>query len=301
MIVNHNSAQLTRDCIARLQCAGLPPAQVIVVDNASSDGSTEHLAEHMPAANLIEAEGNRGFAAGCNLGASAAFDRDADAVLMINADTGFARDFLQRLLPPVDLVDACHAPEIFRMDDRDRLWFAGAWRGRLPGRLHLRRSGDPRTEVDYLWACCLLIGRRVWHKVGAFDSRFFLYYEDMDWCDRARRVGVVPRIVPGARLYHIIGATLGGPDTPKRRYHMTRSGVLYAHGVRSAGGRELGAGAIRTAIDMRAALRLALRGDRAGLAAHRAGWRDGWRLAQARQTAQGHPAAQAHQRPADPS
>lgn len=300
VLVNFNSAPDTVVCIRRLAAAGLPESHAIVVDNASTDGSAEGIPRLLPAARTLALPHNRGFADGANRGVAAALAEGAEAVLLINGDTWFETDFLHRLIPSSALGQVCLAPEIFRLPPLARTarepgaeaWFAGAWRGRLPGRLRLRRPGDARVDVDYLWACCMLIGGDAWRRVGGFDPGFFLYYEDMDWCDRAQRAGIQPRIVPAARLWHAVGATLGGADAPLRRYHMTRSAVRYHMRGKDAHYHMTGSAVrcqrqgralwvLRGIADTRIALRLGLRGDRAGLAAHVLGWRDGRRLASA--------------------
>jgi GT2 family glycosyltransferase len=153
----------------------------------------------------------------------------------------------------------------------DRPWFTGSWRGQLPGTFRARKLGDPARDVDYLWACCLYVGADTWRRVGPFDERYFLYYEDLDWCERARAAGVALRMAPEARLWHAVGASTGGPDTPLRRYHLSASSVRFFRGRGPA------ALLVRALVDGRTALVLAASGRRELLAAHLSGWRDGVR------------------------
>lgn len=272
VLVNHRRWLDTARCIQLLELAGLPAEQVIVVDTASGDDSVTRLASRLPAGNLLSLPDNAGFAGGSNAGISTALVQGAQAVLLLNTDTVFRTDFLARLTgDAADLTGMCVSPEIFWSSAPSRTWFAGAWRGRLPGTLRLRHSGDAHTAVDYLWACCLLVGRAVWEAVGFLHPRFFLYYEDMAWCDRARRAGFDLRVVPAARLWHAVGSSTGGQDSPLRRYHLTRSSVLFFNGHGPA------AVALRCLVDARTAAQLAAAGRADLVKAHLLGCRDGWR------------------------
>lgn len=280
VLVNHNGWRLTAACGRRLLADGLSPHRLMVVDNGSTDGSPERLARLLPRGRQRPRPANGGFAAGCNLGIAAAVDAGAEAVLLVNPDTVTLPGFVGRLVAGAgDLAGACASPEVFCLSEPRRAWFAGAWRGRWPGTIVRRPPGSSRCEVDYLWACCMLVGRQAWQRVGLFETAFFLFYEDMDWCERARRLGVRMRIVPAARLWHAVGRSSGSPGTVRRdafrRYHMSRSAALYD---RRWGHAPPGmSGWLRMAAAARTAVQLAVAGDQDALVAHVRGVRDGLR------------------------
>jgi hypothetical protein len=248
---------------------------VYVVDNGSADDCVAQLRQLQPGVHIISSDDNHGFAAGCNLGITAALRNGAEAVLLLNTDTLFGPGLLKTLATcPVELRDVCVSPEMFWAHRPDAVWFAGAWAGSLPGTFRPRESGHPRTQVDYLWACCMLVGRGAWERVGLLDPSYFCYYEDMDWCERARRAGVAMRINPAARLWHAAPQH----DSPVRRYHRTRSSVLYDTRWASRSGRARGLRLIRR---LRTSLALVARADIRGLEAHARGLVDGARLARA--------------------
>jgi hypothetical protein len=237
--------------------------------------------ELLPDAHHHACRANLGFAAACNIGVRGALQAGAAATLLINPDIVTLPGFLNRLVgacTPLD--EACAAPEVFWLWQPKRTWFAGAWRGRVPGTFVRRRPGDPRCAVDYLWATCLLVGRTVWQRATPFDPIYFLFYEDMDWCARARAAGVTPRVVADASAWHGAGGSTDPPLSAGlhsfRQFHMTRSGVVFdrRHGLvpPSVGG------VVRAAAAVRTALGLAARGDGSGLAAHCRGYAAGWRL-----------------------
>lgn len=270
VLVNYRRWRDALRTVAYLKLAGLAPEQVLIVDCGSGDGSVEQLCARHPAESVLALAENLGFAGGSNRGATEALARGAASLLFLNTDTAFGMDFLTRLQSDAAPGGgAALSPEIFWAGQTQRPWFAGGWRGRLPGTLRLRALGDACTDVDYLWACCLWVDRATWQAVGPFDEGYFLYYEDMEWCERAAAMGVGRRVVPGARLWHSVGASTGGPDTALRRYHLTRSSQRFfrRHGPAAV--------AMRGLLDSRTAMRLAARGRRDLLAAHLAGWRDG--------------------------
>lgn len=285
-MVNHRSLE---DCLAslrRLAAAGLPLRRTIIVDSGSGDGSPRRLGAEAPACRLLALPENRGFAVAANRGLAMAWREGATAVLLLNPDTRFEpRGFLDGLLAGFDasaeapsLAEACHAPEIFRLDRPERAWFNGAWsRG---SRQIRRRAGDARTAVDVVWATCLLLGRETWRRVGPFDEAYFLFYEDMDWCRRARWAGVRPRIQPGARIWHAVGGSMGGEASPLRQMHMARSGLRY-HAA--SGPAALVAQGLRLAA--RGLLWLGRRRPDAARALGRGmvqGWPEAWAIARAR-------------------
>lgn len=139
----------------------------------------------------------------------------------------------------------------------------------------LRPASDARVQVDYLWACALLAGRAVWEAVGLFEEAYFLYYEDMEWCDRARACGVELCVVPQARLWHAPGASSGGEESPLRHYHLTRSAVLY-HGLAPYRSGRLGRWVLLARL-ARSTVRMAAQGQRELIPALWLGYRDGRR------------------------
>ncbi len=222
-------------CLASVEAMGYPRLHVIVVDNGSTDGTAEAVRARFPAVEVIRSETNRGFAAGSNLGLQRALQREADYVLLLNNDVVVAPDTLARLVevaeahPEVGLL----GPSVWYHDAPQRLWSAG-YRCRPVTLSEQPPRGDPRgTEpyfVDTLYGCALLIRREVLETVGLLDGRFFMYYEDKDFCQRMRAAGWRLMVVPTARVWHKISPSTSGSrglGTPFQKYHMARSSVLF--------------------------------------------------------------------------
>ncbi len=186
---------------------------------------------------VIRSSVNLGFSGGNNLGIKAALDQGADYVLLLNDDTEVAPDFLGLLVGAGEQSEHIGAlgPVIYYFDDPKRIWFAG---GSFDARLcqaHAPRSGESDEgdlpdliESDWLTGCCLLIKRQAFERAGLLDDRFFLYWEDMDWVLRLRRVGLQSVVVPSAHIWHKISVSTGGTESVLKAYHKTRSHLLFA-------------------------------------------------------------------------
>lgn len=224
VIVSWNTRDLLRDCLASLPAAapGLE-AQTIVVDNGSRDGSPEMVREEFPDVDLVEAGANLGFSRGNNL----AFGRArGEAVLLLNPDTVCPPDSLRLLLGRLRAEPRAGAVGPTLVDSAGRPTLS--W-GRRPGlRWHLLEllgpTGSPLRrllgnesfvvippedaqirDVPYLMGACLMIRREALEQVGPLDERFFMYFEETDWCLRAAAAGWRILHVGEARVAHLEG------------------------------------------------------------------------------------------------
>ena len=208
VIVSWNTRELLRGCLASLPAAtGGLETEVIVVDNASADGSAEMVVSEFPHVRLMDAGGNLGFARANNLALPHTMGR---CVLLLNPDTVCPPDSLGRLYRFVNtrpntaaagprLVDGEGRPTItwgvfprardhwLGFLDPRRLWL----RGPLARRVSVIPARTDRSRtVDYVLGACFMIPRTALETVGPLDDRYFLYFEETDWCWRARREGL---------------------------------------------------------------------------------------------------------------
>jgi GT2 family glycosyltransferase len=203
VIVNWNTGDDVAACVASLCGAtGGRVARVVVVDNASTDGSVEVL-ERCADVHLVRATQNLGFASGANLGAQHTRSR---LVLFLNPD---ARVLPEAIAVAADFLDA--HPEFGIVGpllvDGAGAWQPSAGRFNVLGHLLLdtrlaRRQPRRSRPVDWIHGAFLLISRDLFRRLGGFDERFFMYGEDMDLCARARAAGYRTAIVPEARAVH---------------------------------------------------------------------------------------------------
>lgn len=202
VILNYKTRGLLKQCLKGLLGQTLPfTAEVIVVDNRSNDGTASMLRDEFPSVRCIENEKNIGFAGGMNVGLRASTGR---YVLVLNPDVavlGNAIAAMHRFLEQHPDVGMC-APKLLNPDGTVQtscrrfpspsvIVFRRSPFGALPfAKAPLRRflmldwDHASNRPVDWALGACLMVRRSAMEKVGLFDERFFLYFEDVDWCRR---------------------------------------------------------------------------------------------------------------------
>jgi GT2 family glycosyltransferase len=245
IVLNWNRRDDTLACVDSLYATGYPALDVIVVDNGSADDSVPAIRAHFPQAALLQTGRNLGYAGGNNIGLEAALGRGPEFVLVLNNDTVVAHDAIHELV-------ACAAqhpeagalsPIIYRLGDRDRIWYAGArWLADASIFEHgeWRRDGnwhEAIVEAEYASGCAMFIRTSALRQIGLLDLRFFLLFEDIDWCFRCRAEGYRCLMTPRAVVWHRISASFGGGYVPLYRYFYTRNRLLWAEKHLSARGR----------------------------------------------------------------
>jgi N-acetylglucosaminyl-diphospho-decaprenol L-rhamnosyltransferase len=247
VIVNWNTGAYLRECLESLVRADGPDvalARVTVVDNASSDGSASELHDLPLPLEVIRNRHNAGFAAACNQGAAGS---TADYLLFLNPDTRLFEDTLATVTrfmagERAHGVGICGA-QIVDRDDAEtiscsrfptlRVLF-GKMTGlhRVLPRLfpsHHLAPGELRDSrvVDQVIGAFLLVRRDLFNQLGGFDTRYFIYYEDVDLAARARRQGAGSYFLKEARVLH--AANVSSDQVHDfRLYHSLRSRRLYA-------------------------------------------------------------------------
>jgi len=245
VIVNWNSGRHLRECLAALDQSTIAERlNVIVVDNASADGSADALATERARLDVVLNSENRGFAAGCNQGANKG---SAPVLLFVNPDVRVRPDTLAAAARYLD--DPAHSgvgvlgAQLMDADGRVQRCCARAptavtlllqslFLDRLcpalvpPHFLTEWDHGDTRP-VDQVMGAFLMIRRGLFEELGGFDERFFLYYEDVDLCLAARQAGWTVVHYAGAQAEHTGSATTGAVKD-RRLFHVATSRVEYA-------------------------------------------------------------------------
>jgi hypothetical protein len=225
IVLNWNQYALTAACIRSLLCLNYRRYHVLVVDNDSSDGSVDRLkTDFGTRIELIVNERNLGFTGGNNAGIHYALAQGAEYIMLLNNDTIVAADFLDSLTavlqshPQVGFV----APKIYLLEDNQRIWAAGGnvrmWLGLVGNRGRGQSDTgqfEQLTEVDFVSGCCLLTRREVLEQIGLLNDAYFAYYEDVDWCFRARAQGYQILYVPQSIIWHAVGSSSKGQRSQK--------------------------------------------------------------------------------------
>ncbi len=238
VLVNWNELHHTLPCLESLAGLQYPNVWTIVVDNGSTDNSVEVIRREHPQVTRIPLKENMGFTGGNNAGMECALDGRADYVLLLNNDTLVAPDVIDLLVEAVEADPAVGVagPTIYYHEDPERIWSAGGaidWRRGDAHMLSVNeidrgQLGETPRRVDFVTGCALFVDQAVLRRVGLLDPRFFIYYEETEWCARASKAGVGIVHVPKAKIWHKISLTQR-EASPGVHYYMTRNRLLFLH------------------------------------------------------------------------
>ncbi|HEX4840325.1 MAG TPA: glycosyltransferase family 2 protein, partial [Rhabdochlamydiaceae bacterium] len=213
VILNWNGKNDTLACLTSLENQGLP-FETIVVDNGSSDDSVVEISKKFPQVILIETGKNLGYAGGNNVGIEYALKHGADVVLLLNNDTIVDRHFIRALLnasqahPNVGIFGAYP----LRMADPEKIDHLGGRWNSATATFDLIGLGEAKgfktqQSLDYVCGCSILIRRQVFETVGLLEPTFFLFWEEADFCMRAKKAGFEIEICDEAQLLHKVSAS----------------------------------------------------------------------------------------------
>lgn len=225
IVVSFNTREMTLAALTSIAAETRTPHEVIIVDNASTDGSPGAIAAHPSRPRLVALEENIGFGRANNLGASLA---TGELLLLLNPDTVILDGAIDKLVafsksrPEAQIWGGrtvfadgrlnpasgsgrmtawslfCRASGLAVLFPRSGLFNSeayGAW------------SRASEREVDIVSGCFFMLPRALWNRLGGFDPVYFMYGEETDLCLRARRLGARPRTTPDATIIHHGGAS----------------------------------------------------------------------------------------------
>jgi hypothetical protein len=234
--VTYNSAQVMDGFMASMLCQTHSNFVLYVVDNASSDPTLERLAEYKDSRiSVMRNQKNVGIAEANNQGTEAALYAGCEAVLFVNNDTEFEPFLLEKLAAGMNEYAAdMIAPKIL-FYGQQVIWSAGGGFSPLKGYAGYhyglgqvdRGQFDATRRVDHAPACCLLVRKDVFAKIGFMDSRYFVYHDDTDFCYRAKRAGLKLIYLPSARLLHKASSLTGGPESEFSVRYCTRNRIYF--------------------------------------------------------------------------
>ena len=258
ILVNFNTTKDTLECLDSLQDIKTTGFKhnIIIVYNASKEPFV--LPDNFSNSNIevIRSESNKGFTGGNNMGIYYAVEHyNSDYVLLLNNDTTVDPNFLKEMVrmaeadSNIGMVGSkiyftkgreFHAESYHKSELGNILWYAGGsidWN-------HIAASHrgvdevdlgqfENQTESDFVTGCSMLVKREVLEKVGTFDKRFFLYFEDVDWSVRAQKAGYTIAFCPTSIVYHKNAGSSGGAGSTVHQYYQTRNRLLFAfkHGT----------------------------------------------------------------------
>jgi GT2 family glycosyltransferase len=213
ILLNWNGWPDTIACLLALRNLEYSNLSIIVVDNASTDNSVQHIRQAFPEILLIQNDSNAGFAAGNNLGIQRGLQDGADFVWLLNNDTEPAHDALSAMLRVAQqnrrigavgsVLSYYHDPSIVQAwgGGRTNVWL---------GMTYTNTVAKPDTWFDYLTAASLLLRREAIQDIGLMDDSFFLYWEDVEYSFRLRRKGWILAVATDSHILHKENASTGG-------------------------------------------------------------------------------------------
>lgn len=286
VVLNWNNAPDTLRCLASLERQDYPDLRILVVDNGSTDGSLERIREACSGLEALALTENLGFGGGMNRGMDYSLAAGAEYVLLLNNDAELAPDAVRLLVAAMEAHPGAGlaAPTIFHHSPPGAPWYAGGRLSRWTGTAE-HWTHDPTPEirsVTFATGCCWLVRPALVARVGGLNERYFLYVEDVEYCDRVLAAEFEILHVGASHAWHEVGASTQSQQAkaPALDYYDTRNGLWFIR-ERLRGAQRLTACAYYWGVRMPrklARIILAARDRRSSLTAVLRGLRDGLRV-----------------------
>lgn len=235
VILNYNSASETIKLYQQLKSFNYNFLAILVIDNASNKDDITLLQNSIASSELILNKSNLGYAGGNNIGIELSIKENFDYTLILNPDIRLVKETIPELLSVFYNKDniAAIGPRICYRDNPDKIFSDGGLINEKLGYLssHLNydklvnevKNDNPINKVDYVNGSCILINNKVIDHIGKLRADFFLYYEETEWCLRAKKNGYQVIINSNAIAYH-----LSSNNKDIYHYYMTRNRLLLA-------------------------------------------------------------------------
>src|SRR6185436_9827740 len=220
VILNWNGKELMKRFLKNVITHSQHCAEIIIADNASTDGSAQFLKENFPALKIIPFSENYGFAGGYN---KALKEINAEYYILLNSDVEVSEKWIE---PVIEMMEAdpgivCCQPKIKSWHNKELFEHAGGAGGFIDnygypfcrGRIFLtleKDDGQYNDAKEIFWAtgACMFIRSKVFHEMNGFDEQFFAHMEEIDLCWRMQNKGYKIYCIPEYEVFHIGGGTL---------------------------------------------------------------------------------------------
>lgn len=249
--INFNTEKETHAWLASMKKLSHTDIEIhiVIVDNGSTKPFALQPGEKDSRTHLIRSQENTGFTGGNNIGMAYALKNNADYIMIINNDTYADPYLVKNLLTPLEknMSIGVTTPKIYfakgyefhkkryHQNELGKVfWYAGGFTD-WNNVMSIHRGVDEvdkgqykkQEKVTFASGCCMMFRREVLEKIGLFDDRYFLYFEDADLNERIQRAGYAIEFVPQAVLWHMNAASSGGSGNNLQDYFMTRNRMLF--------------------------------------------------------------------------
>tara|TARA_B100001750_G_C15431203_1_gene558338 strand:+ start:292 stop:1095 length:804 start_codon:yes stop_codon:yes gene_type:complete len=220
-ILNWNGGNHLHDCINSIKKNTSNNYSIVVIDNNSSDSSIQNLPNDI---EIISLDDNFGFGVGYNKGISKSITENDDYVILLNYDTIISPDFIELLLKELNERNGeyIYGVKILYHNKNDLIWYAGGNVNLSKGIIShkgirtFNMSGEESSFTDYVTGCCMIMHKDIFSRLNGFDSRFFMYNEDVDFCLRAKKMNIKCIYLPEIQVFHKVSLSLGGNYSIKK-------------------------------------------------------------------------------------
>lgn len=239
LVLNWNGKHFLEKCLDSVLAADYKNLHLVVVDNGSTDGSQSFVKKNYKNIYLLENKKNLGWAEGNNRGISYALKKNADFIFLLNNDTFINSKCISHLAFELsqNKMNGIVGPKILIMDERykktRKISFGGGkfTKNRYFG-VHINNNKIDLKAIakcansEFITGAAMMIRRSVFEKIGLFDRSYMFYYEDADFCVRARNSNFKIRYVPSAFIYHLFSGSIK-LNSPMQNYYTTRNHYLF--------------------------------------------------------------------------
>jgi GT2 family glycosyltransferase len=233
VVLNWKSCRLTVQCVTELDAVDYPNCRVIVVDNNSGDGSEQEIRQALPSVEIIQTGENLGYAGGNNVGIRRALDLGAKFVLILNPDVSLQPESLSTLVAycAANPKLAAVCPLVRWQNDPEKVWFGGgviSWHTASARHLYAAPAGPGLHPSHWASGCCVLLAADALRQVGMFDQDLFLYWEEVDLCQRLLESGFSVAVASDAVAYHDVSHAIGLDSAPSWYYFVRNAFYFFS-------------------------------------------------------------------------
>jgi len=229
-LLNWNGGEDIKDCVDSLESNRYENFSITIIDNNSSDSSLHNLSDSI---DIVPLDKNYGFSVGYNIGIKESIIDDDEYIILLNYDTIVEPNFIQSIANEINNPESdkyIYGVKILYYHNPDIIWYAGG-KVRLKEGIILhegiRCNSEKYTQsslTDYVTGCCMIMHKDVFSKLNGFDSRFFMYNEDVDFCLRADKIGIKCKFLSTPVILHKVSLSIGGNYSIKKILMKLKSG-----------------------------------------------------------------------------
>lgn len=233
IILNTNRKDDTLACLSSLQRNRYQNTIIWVLDNSSTDGSVEAIRYQFPQVQIIQLTENKGYAGNNNVGINAALQAGAEWIFVLNEDTILDSNTITNLVKfgASNSQAGILGPLVYHFDEPDIIQSAGGkitkgWQATHLGQNEKDQGqySEP-VQVDWISGCAIMVRSNVIEQIGGIDERYFYYWEETEWCLRARNSGWHVWMIPDAKVWHK-GVQRNYQPSPNITYYAVRNRLL---------------------------------------------------------------------------